>query len=158
MMLDLFNERDKKQEKLSGSVKDVGFDPSDFGFELYIPKRFAGFRGHSDKDYLIYNPGTEKTARTLNISLCEDTADFIVELIGEKIGVYVNDKGQLLICQGNTNNLYRNGKSSGRRKTTITGLADKLFAVHGEFQYLYLTCKPYAKGNAVILTPNGERR
>jgi len=156
-MVDAYAGRDLRQERLSGEVRDVDFDPSDFGFELYVPKRFGGDRRDRDKDYVTYSPGSERTTRCMTLSLCEDTADFISELIGDEVNIYINDKGQLLVCEGSLSRLAKKQKGSTRRTISMAGLTEKMFKAHGDFRKLYLVAKPYARGNAVIFSPTGER-
>ena len=143
----------------SGEVYEPAFDPEEFGFELYVPKRFTGNRSKNDKDYLLASE-TKTGSVQVVISMCEDTSDFVRELIGETVNVYINQKGQLLIGEGNMQKLSRSkGKGCFRTRSTVavSGLKNKIFAAHGNFRRLFLTAKPYAKGNAVIFLPSGER-
>ena len=155
-MVDLYHERNRRQEELSGEVKEAAFDPVALGFKEYIPRRYAGSRGMADKDYIIFKAGTERTNRFMCVSLCEDTARFVTDTFGEKVGVYSNDKGQIMVTAGNAVKLGKATKT-GRRKLPITGIADEMFDAHGKFKRLDLVAKPYGGFNAVLFSPDGEK-
>lgn len=141
----------------TSEVKEPEFDPADFGFELYIPKRFTGSRTNNDKDYLIAT-NTKTGTTQLALSMCDDTAEFVTELIGEFVNVHINGKGQLLLAPGRLSKVSRghNKASKGGRCTiAISGLSGKVFSIHGTFKRLFMTAKPYAHGNAVVFTKSG---
>ena len=140
-----------------GITGELPFDPTDFGFEEYIPRRWNGSKTNRDKDYIIYSPKTEKTTESMKISLCEDTVDFVKTIIGDTVNVYVNAKGHILVTEGNRVNITRNSSATARSSLSITSLKDSMFNAHGPFKRLFLTAKPYASGNAVIFAPSGDR-
>ena len=144
---------------VSGEVREPEFDPSDFGFELYIPKRFSGNRSNNDKDYIIATQ-TKGGRMQMILSMCEDTSNFVLELIGDTANVYINAKGQILIGEGKSlvvSTGHNKNCKSGRCTISMSGLSDQLIEKHGNFRRLFMTAKPFAHGNAVLFAPTGEK-
>lgn len=154
-MVDLINEKNKQQEELSGDVL-YSFDPASLGFREYIPRRFVGPRSLQDKDYIVFKRGTAHMKQQMFISIGSDTAEFLHDMFGDRISVYANDKGQILITEGSRVTLGKPSKT-GRRRVYISGLSDELFAVNGKFKRLGLIAKPYGGFKAVLFVPNGEK-
>ena len=137
-------------------MTEPAFDPEDFGFERYIPKSFCGSRTTSEKDYLLYTECAGKTSTKLKLCMCRETGEFVSEIVGDTARVYVNEKGQLLLCKGSGLKVTKRAGSDGRT-VVMSGLADRMREKHGPFRRLYLTAKPFHNGDAVLFAPNGEK-
>lgn len=131
------------------------FDPADFGFELYTPSVSRG-KYLDGKDYLLTSSG--KTRNSLILSLSPETAEFVHEMFGERVNLYLNDKGYILIADGDrlkVSHATRNDK--GRYTISCNGLYDDFVEKYGEFKRLYFDKTLYGSGNALLLKPNGKR-
>ena len=146
-----------KYDEMSGPVIDGAFDPIALGFTQYIPRNNYK-RGGSEQDYLRYTKKSSHSGHKLTLSMCGETADFVIGLFGDKLDVYINEKGHILLTDGEHVNVRKkHNENSNRREIGIDSLATKYLGIQGEFRRLFLTAKPYAKGNAIIFIPNGER-
>lgn len=131
------------------------FDPANFGFEPYAPKMGRG-KHLEDKDYLLAT--SSKTRRNLTLSLSAETAEFVRELFGERVNLYLNDKGYILIADGISLKVSHGAyNDKGRCTISCNGLYDDFIEKYGEFKRLYFDKKLYGGGNALLFKPNGER-
>lgn len=145
----------KQDKQESGTVSTASFDPAALGFEKCIPRRWFYSDGSFEKDYLLVTKN-KNDIPALKLSMCDDTSEFVKEITGGTADVYVNDKGQMLVCAGNSYKVSRNGKG-GRCNITATPIMEKIFSIHGEFYKLILSPRVYAHGNAVLFTSTGEK-
>ena len=132
------------------------FDPIALGFTEYIPSRFSGRKALQDKDYIAQKKNGAG-GKAVRISLCEDTANFVLSFLGKSVNVYTNEKGQTLLVPGRLSNLVTSGGSRARKTINVNGLRERFDVIFGDYRRIYLTAKPYAKGEALLLIPNGER-
>ena len=131
------------------------FNMEDFGFVEFSMQR----AGKSNEDYLIYSPKSDKTDEKLTLSLCRDSYDFVTGLIGDRVNVGMNGNGVFCVGRGRKNKVTKCSSNSGsyRGNISITRALPTVFEKHGKFRRLYLKTEPYAKFEALKLTPTGER-
>lgn len=132
------------------------FNPEIFGFEIYEPKSFGNSRLSSDCDYIRIATG-KKTTQKAALILSEDTHAVVRDIIGEKIGIGINERGVLILFDTKNprvaHTMHKQNKSSIRWEVSISGMYDKLRSFYGDFRRLPLEADLYAKGEAIILKP-----
>lgn len=133
------------------------FNMEDFGFE--VCEASSGRKPYTQgKDYIIksVNKGADKNYYIPIISLCEETTDFVIGLLGETVDVGINSKGYICIKPGTKRKVSLvNGGSRG--KINIGGMRDKIDSIYGEYKRIYVTVHPFGNFNAVIIKPTGEK-
>lgn len=133
--------------------RESGFDPEKFGFEVYENR--GGYRGVNG-DYIgVTNKGKPY------ISLSEDTYRFIHDLIGDEVGVAMNDKGIVLLfaCgyEHRPHRLLKCGTRSCRRRLNVHGLDERMTNIFGKYRRVPLASELYAHGDAIVLKPQMEK-
>lgn len=133
------------------------FDPQVFGFSEYVPRTGGMSKNLQGKSYLITK--VDKRGReTMRLIASREDTEFIRDLLGDTVSVFVNDKGWILLTEGNRLRVSMLGKGRSERCTvSCCGLYDKLVEKHGPFKRLYLNMTAYGSGNALLFKPTGER-
>ena len=146
----------------SSEVTTPEFNMEDFGFEVYSPARGVGAHG-SNKNYLLFtkkkkNGHGNNRRDALVLSLTPETGRMLNEIIGKKINIGINQKGQLCLQAGkNHTAAFNPNQNSIRMNISMNGLSDKIIGIYGDFRRLYFSVEPYGGFNALILKPTGER-
>lgn len=143
--------------RIKQQAKD--FDPSVFGFDTSYTERARNTISSIDRDYLIFSRYGDKNKLKMNLILSKSTAALALELFGERVDFAPNQKGQIIVYQGNGGRKMSRHHSSGastRITISMDSLAKDYIEAHGEFRHLYMEPDIYANGLALIFTP-GER-
>lgn len=136
------------------------FNPEIFGFEVYAPVSVG--RSAMGGDYVRYT--VQRDGReTTSISLCEETSAFVRDLLGDSVGIAMNDKGVILLFPPSgykstvSHRINKVTKNALRWEISCAGLAPKFKRFFGEFRRLPVSVDVYAKGNAIILKPDTSK-
>ena len=139
----------------SMAMENNQLNPELLGFTKCLSRRYVGKDGSMERDYIRCSVGKNNKPQ-MHLSLCDDTANFVRALSGERCDMWINDNGQILLCKGNEFKLSKH-KGSWRSTISAASITKQINAMYGDFRRLDLAAKVYAKGNAVLLTPTGER-
>lgn len=144
------------QEKIENVVSKK-FNPEDFGFREYVPAR-GGSGKVASNSYLLYgkNGGKEKP-ETLQLCLIPDDAEFVEALLGNRVNLYINNKGYLLLTEGTKLGVCSRSKHNRCKSISCAGLKDEIHEHYGKFRRLYFEMTAYGKGNALLFKPTGKR-
>ena len=135
------------------------FNMEDFGFEVL--REGSGRRPWlQDKDYILNSVNKSNGSKYINpiISLSQDTAKFVIDLLGDTVDVGINNKGYICLQPGTNRKVSKaKAKTGNRANISIGCLREKLYSFYGQFKRVYVTVQPYGNFNAVIIKPTGEK-
>ena len=133
-------------------MKMLKFDPKSMGFNLVIDSRR---RTSMSGDYLLVTKHDGGKA-ALVLSLSEETGDNAAILFGDRCNIAFNEEnGKICIYSGKARSI---GKRYGKRYVISIGAEYRAVKrMFGEFKRLYFDAKVWAGGQAILLTPTGER-
>ncbi len=134
------------------------FNPSDYGFSDKYCKRSSGATNRTENQeiWVYAKRSNSKDGNTLCLKIPPSIGERIKQLFGERVNFCPNQRGQILVWNGNSRKISNNHKNNGKWVISMDMAYDEYVSYMGYFTRLYMDVEFF--DNRVLFTPNGKRR